>query len=589
MERPTHVASSGPVLVVQSDGRIDHVNTAARLLLDAPSTDALVGESVLEFVATTDRDPLLDQFDRLVGGDASAIGLTLTLTGPTRGARDFVVLNSAVEWDGAERVEMTAFDANEELPTGFQERTMDATPVGITIADADRPDEPIIYANDGFCELTGYPREEILGRNCRFLQGEETNEDTVAEVRDAVDAEAPITTELRNYRRDGSMFWNRLTITPVEAPDGTVTHFLGFQEDVTDRRAFEQAKRIFEMQAEALDKSIFITDTEGTIEYVNPAFERTTGYSAEDAVGENPRILNSGQQDETFYRELWETITVGEVWETEITNRRKSGELYRTTQKIVPVTDADGAVTNFVAIEEDVTDAQFIEQVLHVMDRVLRHNVRNSVTAIRGFTDLLEGELDDQEHRAAVEAIQEHTEKLGKLSDETRTIRELFRRRHAEHSLSVAAVEGFVDTRREMHPEAVIELSMDAGDDTVVQNGSLLQLAIDEALENAVVHHDGETPRVAVTVEAADDGEALRVEIADDGPGIPDEEWDVIMAGEETPLQHGTGIGLWLMYWTVTALGGTMRRAENDPRGTVITYHVPLVAGDHVDEWKSSE
>ena len=589
MERPTRVASSGPVLVVQSDGRIDHVNTAARLLLDAPSTDALVGESVLEFVATTDRDPLLDQFDRLVGGDASAIGLTLTLTAPTRGARDFVVLNSAVEWDGAERVEMTVFDANEELPTGFQERTMDATPVGITIADADRPDEPIIYANDGFSELTGYPREEILGRNCRFLQGEETNEDTVAEIRDAVDAEAPITTELRNYRRDGSMFWNRLTITPVEAPDGTVTHYLGFQEDVTDRRAFERAKRIFETQAEALDKSIFITDAEGTIEYVNPAFERTTGYSAAEAIGENPRILKSDQQDEAFYRELWETITVGEVWETEITNRRKSGELYRTTQKIIPVTDTDGEITTFVSIEEDITDAQFIEQVLHVMDRVLRHNVRNSVTAIRGFTDLLERELDDQDHRTAVDSIREHTEKLGKLSDETRTIRELFRRRHAEHSLAVAAVEGFVDTRREMHPEAVIEFSMDADDETVVQNGSLLQLAIDEALENAIVHHDGETPRVAVAVEEGAEAEALTIEIADTGPGIPDEEWDVIMSGEETSLQHGTGIGLWLMYWTVTALGGTMRRTENDPRGTVLTYRVPLVVGDHVDEWASSE
>ncbi|MFC6862337.1 PAS domain-containing protein [Halomicroarcula sp. GCM10025817] len=589
MERPTHASSPGPVLVVQSDGRIDYVNTAARLLLGAPARDALVGESVLEYVAAAYRDPLRDQFDRLSRGAASAVGLTLTLDDPARGPCELVVLNSTVEWDGDERIEMLVFDTDEHLPTGLPKRVMDATPVGISIADADRDDEPLIYVNDGFCELTGYPREEVLGRNCRFLQGERTDETTVADIRDAIDAEVPVTAELRNYRKDGSMFWNRLTITPVEAPDGTVTHYFGFQEDVSDRRAFEQEKRLFEMQAEALNKAILITDTDGTIEYVNAAFERTTGYDAEEALGETPRILKSGHQDEDFYRDLWETITAGEIWEAEITNRRKSGELYRSTQKIIPVTDADGEITDFVAIEEDITDAQFIEQVLHVMDRVLRHNVRNSVTAIHGFTDLLEGELDDEEHRAAVGSIREHTEKLAKLSDETRTIRELFRRRHAEHSLAVAAVEGFVDTRREMHPGAVIEFSMDADDETVVQNGSLLQLAIDEAIENAIVHHDGETPRLAVAVEEADDGEAITIEVADTGPGIPDEEWDVIMSGEETSLQHGTGIGLWLMYWAVTALGGTMRRAENDPRGTVLTYHVPLVAGAPVDEWNPTE
>lgn len=577
-----------PTIVVQADGSISHMNEAARALLGVESSEAVVNTSISEYVVASYHKLLDDQFHRIVRGDTPAIGLTIEITTPNGGSRELVVLNSSAEWDGDERIRMLFFETEGLLPTGLSARTMDASPIGISIADASRADEPIIYVNDGFGELTGYAREEVLGRNCRFLQGPETSEEAVREIRGAIDAEAPITTELRNYRKDGSLFWNRLSITPIEGEDGTVTHFLGFQEDVSDRKLFEREKALFEMQAAATDQSISITDVDGTIVYVNSAFERTTGYSSEEAMGENPRLLKSNQQDEAFYRELWETITAGDVWESELTNRRKSGELYRTTQKIVPVTNPEGKITHFIAIEEDITDAQFIEQVLHVMDRVLRHNVRNSVTAISGFAELLESELDEEEHRAAVRTIREHAEKLGRLSDETRTIRELFRRRHAQHSLSIGAISGFVDKRREIHPDAVIDLSIDVEEDVVVQNGSLLQLAIDEALENAIVHTDRAEPHVEVRVRQVENGTELCIDIADDGPGLPDDQWAVIMTGEETPLSHSTGIGLWLIYWTVTALGGAIDRAGNEPRGTVLTYRVPLVSEELVEGWNAS-
>ena len=574
-----------PTFVVQPDGSINYVNEVAQSLFSIDPDWPNVGTSIFEYIPSSYQTALLNQFERIDSGDAPAMGLTVEMSSKSGEPREFIVLTTPVEWDGRERIQLLLFDTDGELPTGLSARTMDATPIGITIDDATLDDEQVVYVNDGFCELTGYEREEILGRNCRFLQGEETNEATVADIRLALDAEEPITTELRNYRKDGSMFWNRLTITPIEDEPGSVTHFLGFQEDISERKLYEQEKTLFEMQADALGQAVFITDADGTIEYVNPAFERTTGYSAAEAIGENPRLLKSDQQDEEFYRELWETISAGEVWEAELTNRRKSGELYRTTQKITPVTNTDGTITHFVTIEEDITDAQFIEQVLHVIDRVLRHNVRNSVTAISGYADMLDSELDKKEHGAAIQTIRQHAEKLGKLSNETRAIRELFYRRHAEHSLSVDAIEGFVNKRREMHPETVLDLSIDVEEGTAVQNGSLLQLAIDEALENAIVHNDQDDPYVEVRVTQVANGTELCVEIADNGPGLPDDQWNVIKAGEETPIAHTTGIGLWLIYWTLTALGGTVDRAENEPRGTVLTYRVPLGGGGKTEGW----
>ncbi len=576
-----------PAVIVRHDGTISYANEAAERLFADQEQSTVVGTSIFTSLIPSYHAKLEDQLRRIYRDEAEAIGLTLEVTTTGDRTREFVTLQTAIEWDGDGQIQMQYFPTRGKLPEGLTARTLDESPVGVSIADATREDEPLIYVNDEFCDLTGYPREEALGQNCRFLQGEETDEGTVKTIRQAIDNQQPITVDIRNYRKDGSMFWNRLSITPIEDETGAVTHFLGFQQDVSDEKRYEREKALFEMQAESTEQTIFITDTDGTIEYVNPAFERTTGYTMEETLGQNPRILKSDQHDQEFYRDMWDTITAGEVWETELTNRRKSGELYRTTQKIVPITDHQNQITNFLAIEEDITDAQFIEQVLHVMDRVMRHNVRNSVTTIRGFAELLESDLEEEAQLSALKTIQDQADKLQKLSDETRTIRELFHRRHVQHSLDVEAIAGFIETRRELHPDAVINFSMEVPAGTVVQNGSLLQLAIDEALENAIIHSDQAEPHVDVSVTVADDDTTVCLEIADTGPGIPDDQWNVIMAGKETPLAHSTGVGLWLMYWTITALGGVMDRTENDPRGTILTFRVPLATGQQTEGWST--
>lgn len=113
-------------------------------------------------------------------------------------------------------------------------RAMDNAPIGITISDPDLDDNPLIYVNEQFCEQLGYDRSEVLDRNCRFPQGEETDPETVDRIRRAIENQESITETLRNYRKDGTEFWNRLTVAPVEDEDGTVANYVGFQEEVTD-------------------------------------------------------------------------------------------------------------------------------------------------------------------------------------------------------------------------------------------------------------------------------------------------------------------------------------------------------------------
>jgi len=108
-----------------------------------------------------------------------------------------------------------------------------ATDAGVLVCDRGLPDAPVVFANDGFCRMTGYPREEVLGRNCRFLQGPGTDRDAVARLRDAIAAGRPVEAELLNYRRDGGPFWNALRIGPVADGDGPARFLVGVLHDVT--------------------------------------------------------------------------------------------------------------------------------------------------------------------------------------------------------------------------------------------------------------------------------------------------------------------------------------------------------------------
>lgn len=125
----------------------------------------------------------------------------------------------------------------------LKDRALESTAEGITISDNTQPDNPIVYANRGFERLTGFSIEDVLGRNCRFLQGPGTALEAIEEIRDAVREQREVTVEILNYRKDGVPFWNRLSITPVRDAEGHATHFIGIQSDISVRKRAEDELR----------------------------------------------------------------------------------------------------------------------------------------------------------------------------------------------------------------------------------------------------------------------------------------------------------------------------------------------------------
>ena len=138
----------------------------------------------------------------------------------------------------------------------LRESALAATAEGVTISDPSLPDNPVIYANAGFERLTGYSIDEVVGRNCRFLQGPGTEDAAVDEIRDAVRHGRECTVQLLNYRKDGSSFWNRLSITPVRNQAGELTHFVGIQSDVTEQKNAEDALREANEKLEAANRRV---------------------------------------------------------------------------------------------------------------------------------------------------------------------------------------------------------------------------------------------------------------------------------------------------------------------------------------------
>ncbi len=123
----------------------------------------------------------------------------------------------------------------------LKDRALASTAEGVTISDCSLPGNPIIYANEGFERITGYSVADVVGRNCRFLQGEETDPEAIAEIRRGLRENRELTVEILNYRNDGTPFWNRLSIDPVRDAEGRVTNYIGIQVDITERRLAEEA------------------------------------------------------------------------------------------------------------------------------------------------------------------------------------------------------------------------------------------------------------------------------------------------------------------------------------------------------------
>ena len=262
--------------------------------------------------------------------------------------------------ESAERRRTLEFlrQSEQRLRTAFEANP--ATTIILRVSDC-----VVLYVNRAWEEATGWSRETAIGRPITELGLWADGEERLAMVERACREGSVRNVEWQRRTRDGKVRDALGSIERIEI-DGSECVVI-FSQDITERKRASEAMRKLSSAVEQTADSVMITNRSGVIEYVNPAFEHTTGFAQAEAVGRTPSIVKSGRHDEAFYRDLWQTILAGGVYRNVMVNRRKDGSLYYEEKTITPLKSASGEITHFVSTAKDITERMQVQERLQYL------------------------------------------------------------------------------------------------------------------------------------------------------------------------------------------------------------------------------
>jgi len=381
---------------------------------------------------------------------------------------------------------------------------------------------------------------------------------------------------------------------PPDAPFGDAERFfvelvarLGGQ--AIERRRYEreltqqkeqlnEQREIYRTVIDANFDSVFRLDTDGVFTYASEGVRDLLGYSPAELISQPITITHPDAQTSEWALKNRAQILSGEPAEAQdLPLKTKSGDIVYTDIRGVPV--YDGSVPESERSEDDIVGIQILirdaterrqrEGLISVINRVLRHNVRNEMTVIQGWADMLAEDIDGEQATKAT-AIRAAATRLLDLTESAQQIEE---NRDISPELEPTDIMPLVDrivTECETRYSDV-SITVDAPDKAIAKTLPRIEVALFEFVDNAA-KHGGSPASIEIDVHVSD--QQVICQIRDDGPGLPNTERGILETGEETPLVHGQGLGLWLCYWIITTLDGKIEVTEFD-RGTTIGVHLP--------------
>jgi len=306
------------------------------------------------------------------------------------------------------------------------------------------------------------------------------------------------------------------------------------------------------------------------VKYVNDAFADVFGHDLASVVGANLNALIVPDDDEGSARQVDDRARSGEGTSVEV--KRETAEGVRDfLLRAIPY-ERDGQTYCF-AVYTDITDQKERERYLQVLNRVLRHNIRNDMNVVIGLGEQLATEVDGQ-RRDRVETLLKNAREVAALGEKAREIEQVVNAQGTGVVDAADLCREAVDEHRDRFPRAGATVDLPA--DLPVRGSAALRRAFEELVENAFEHSDATEPELRVDATVDDDAGSVAIRFADNGSGIPDEEWHVVTGQTEiTQLSHGSGLGLWLTRWVVDSSQGTVRR-ESDGEGTTVVVELEL-------------
>jgi PAS domain S-box-containing protein len=445
-------------------------------------------------------------------------------------------------------------------------RAIDSASDGIIITDANQEDNPIIYSNPAFSKITGYSSQEILGWNCRFLQGEGTDRKVVAQIREAIAQRREIQTTLLNYRKDTQPFWNELKIAPVYSNTGDLLYFVGIQTDITQREQTQEQMREQAMLFNRSQDAIVVVDLENRILFWNTGATSLFGWTANEALG---RYL-----DELLFEEFSMLLKAAQKavhqngeWQGELQQRTKDGKQL-TLESRWKLIFQNGKSTSILIANTDITRRKQAEtqrlqtqrlEGMSTMASGLAADLNNALTPILMAVQMLSENLQDEHSKQLLAMLEKNTKRSANMLKQVLNFAQGTKGQKTILDVNQLLLEVKKYVQQKFPPDILVRTKVPVPDLwTISGDPNQLHEALVHLCNNARdAMPDGGILRITAENTwmeessariplAADIGSYIVITVSDTGIGIPPENLNQIFDPFFTTKAFGEGAGLGL-------------------------------------------
>lgn len=483
---------------------------------------------------------------------------------------------------------------------------------GIIITDNRQPDNPIVYCNKAFETITGYKKNEIIGHNCRFLQLQDRMQNERSELKEAIKNGEECRVEIRNYKKNGKLFWNELFISPVKNDQGEVTHFIGVQNDITERKKYEHElreekasveRKILERTKELIDNEIFLSsiiqtvresllvlDAQYTVLSANSHFLNTFKVTSEDTVGTILFELGNHQWDIQPLKDLLLKIlpTNNPVIDFEVEH-----DFPHIGKKMMLLNayriEFEGQYKDRILIAiEDITDKREIDRRKDDFLSIASHELKTPLTTIKGLVQLLQRmppEGSSSKYLSTLEKVGTYVDRLNNLITElldTSKIQSGNIELHNEPFNINKTVRDTVENLALATPDYTINLD---GNSEAVILGDELQISqvVNNLISNAIKYSPGSN---TIDVHVNRVGDFVKISVTDYGMGISSQDKAKIFerffrARDIQKKFPGLGIGLYISHEIIANHKGTLWVESEIGKGSTFSFTLPIMKDEN--------
>jgi PAS domain S-box-containing protein len=478
----------------------------------------------------------------------------------------------------------------------LRDRALASSADGVIITSMTLPNQPIIYVNRAFEQITGYEADEVLGLNCKLLQREDVNQPGIGAMRQAIKEGKGCQVVVRNYRKDGSLFYNDLAISPVLSPEGVVTHFVGVQNDITDRIAAEQ---VLHLRTERLNAvfdlspdGFVVLDKRGEVSIVNPSFERMTGMRAGDLVGQSLMA---------FEEELMSRCKASEVDDASVTALTGAGSsdsesglsgrqllhMHTPTARTLVRRVRHGEHDNeTVMYFRDITHEQEVDRMKSEFLAMAAHELRTPMVSIFGFTELLlKRNFNDERRQDVLGTIHKQASILINLVNELLDLARIEARRGKDFNRRLQPIGPIIDQALDglkvPGDRRKVRVHVSSTDTQVWADTDKLGQAVLNVLSNAY-KYSPQGGDINLRMSFDDDAQHLLIEVEDHGIGMTEEQlgrvFERFFRADPSGNIPGTGLGMSLVKEIVHLHQGDVQVLSEFGAGTTVRLSIPAQA-----------